>query len=533
MKALVGKWLIFVVLMSVTVLLAGDWRRADYWLLAGLFVPKEVKGNDKVLLIELPDVDPDDASSKAFRELLGRTLAALAQRRPAQVGVDIAVMEGGAALPAVAEGISALHTANVPVYFGILPDVDPAALAGSIYRESALTGVGHTELQLGAGLAVFRSVVKQGSTGKEYPFLPALLAEVDAWNLPEYRVFRVPRVRTAPLGLRIDADLEQLPSRLAGFRVIVASSERECRAHRSGDGSALCPGPGSLSLWSGPELLVWSLSDLLAMGEGKALQPVNQPLWVLASALCAAAFGLVAHLLGVRAAGRWWSPTRLARRLPIVDLSALLAVLMVLAMAEWLLVQLGWVLPPVFAMLTALIAVGLCHWHSRSHLADILVTLTRRASDDQLKAEVDVFVSYSHEPGNAAWVEREIVTPLRAMKLTDGRTLRLFFDKGSITVGQDWFRRINLSMLGSRSFLCVWSDDYLERDYCRWELDYAFPRAARRDFLFLPVACLATPPGSAYAQYLQVRQYVDARSGRPFIEEIEAALRAHLDGART
>lgn len=532
MKSLVAKWLVFVVITGLAVLLAGDWRRADYWLLAGVFVPEEANPDDTVLLVELPDLDPQDASSKAFRELLGRTLEALAQRRPVQVAVDIAVMEGGAALPRVAQGIAALRAANVPVYFGVLPNLESAALAASVYRESALTGVGHTQLRLGAGLAVFRSVATQRGTGKEYPFLPALLAGVDAWTLPEYRVFRVPKARPAPLGLKIDPSLQQLPSRLAGITVIVASSERECRAHRSGQRSALCPGEGSPSIWSGPELLVWSLSDLLAMREGKALQPVSEPLWVLASALCAAGLGLVAHLLGVRLAGRVWSPTQLSRRLAVVDLGALLAVLLLLAGVEWLLVQLGWVLPPVFAALTAITALALCHWHSRSNLAEILGALTRRASDDQLKAEVDVFISYSHDPENAAWVEREIVGPLRRMKLDDGRTPRLFFDKGSITIGQDWFRRINLSILGSRAFLCIWSDDYLERDYCRWELDYAFPRAARRDFLFLPVSRLSAPPGPAYAQYMQVRQYIDANARATFFEEVEAALRAHLDAAR-
>ena len=117
------------------------------------------------------------------------------------------------------------------------------------------------------------------------------------------------------------------------------------------------------------------------------------------------------------------------------------------------------------------------------------------------------------------------------MTLAGGRPLRLFFDQGSITVGQDWFRRINLGILGSRCFLCVWSDDYLERDYCRWEIDYAFPLAARRNFLFLPVAHLSAgaTPGPAYAPYLQARQCVDAALQPDFMATVQSALRAHLD----
>jgi len=143
----------------------------------------------------------------------------------------------------------------------------------------------------------------------------------------------------------------------------------------------------------------------------------------------------------------------------------------------------------------------------------------------------DVFISYSHAPENAAWVEREIVESLRAMKLPDGRTLRLFFDKSSITGGDDWFERINLSILGSRCFLCIWSDDYLERDHCLWELKYAFPRAARKDFLFMPIAKLSdgAQPGAAYAQYLQARQYIDAVARPDFIDELKTILQRHLE----
>ena len=128
------------------------------------------------------------------------------------------------------------------------------------------------------------------------------------------------------------------------------------------------------------------------------------------------------------------------------------------------------------------------------------------------------------------WVEREIVEPSRARTLPGGRELRLFFDKSSITGGDGWFERINLSILGSRCFLCVWSDDYLERDCCLWELKYAFPRAARKDFLFMPIANLSggAQPGKEYAQYLQARQYIDAVARPDFINELKTILARHF-----
>ena len=55
----------------------------------------------------------------------------------------------------------------MPVYFGILPELEPKALADAVYRQSALAGVGHTQLHLGSGLVVFRSVVERPRTGNE------------------------------------------------------------------------------------------------------------------------------------------------------------------------------------------------------------------------------------------------------------------------------------------------------------------------------------------------------------------------------
>lgn len=535
MKSLLLRWAVFVALGVTAMLLARDWRPADHWLFAHFFMPANDQSHPGILLVELPDVGADDLSSRAFRELLAATLQQLALRGPEQVAVDVAVLEGGAALPALTDAVAALLKARVKVYFGVHPGLDASQpLAAAIYRDAGLTGVGHTQLHLGGGLVFFPSVVDRPGSGAQLAFLPALLAGKavpDPFSLPPQQVIRVPRHgRLADkLLLTEHPDWAAVLPRtgLAGRTVIVASSARECR--QPGEASICKTGPGAVA-WSGPELLVWALTDLWRGRDAGATRPVDRPAWVLVAALSAAATGLVAHLLGLRLAGRHWAPSLLARRLWLVDALAFSTVLAMLAVAEWLLIQLGWLLPPTFPVLATLIAVGVCHWHSRAHLGELLAALTRHASAESLASELDVFISYSHAPGNAAWVEQHIVGPLRKMTLADGRPLRLFFDQGSITVGQDWFRRINLGILGSRCFLCVWSDDYLERDYCRWEIDYGFPLAARRNFLFLPVAHLSAgaTPGPAYAPYMQVRQYVDAALQPDFMATVQAALRAHL-----
>lgn len=528
MKSLIGKWVAFVALITIAMLTASDWRQADYWLFANLFMPAQNKPDSRIVLLELPDVGANDPSSREFRKLLGDTLKELARRHPKQVAVDVAVMAGGEGGEAIADGMRSLFNANIPLFFGIHPGIAPDELSREVYGESRLAGVGHTELRLGRGLAFFRSVTVQPYTGKEFAFLPALLAGADAWSLPEYQVFGVPKDSTRPLGLR----LAQLPDSLREMTIVVASSERECRQSRTDEAhAAVCAQGSTARPWSGPELLVWSLSDLMQRGASGLRQPISNPWWMLAAAMATAAMTFVIFLLGMRLLGRVWSPTQLMRRLWIIGGGTLTVVVVLLALGEWLVVLLGWVFPPTFPLLASLITIGICYQHSRANLAELLNEITRRATDNALKAEVDVFISYSHAPENAAWVEREIVAPLREMTLANGRQLRLFFDKSSITVGQDWFKRINLSILGSRCFLCVWSDDYLERDYCRWELDYAFPRAARHDFLFLPVAHMSNGalPGAAYAQYLQARQFIDAASREHWMDEIKSALRHHLE----
>lgn len=530
MKALLFKLALFAGLLVLAMLTATDWRRLDHAVFARMLAPADAAHPD-VRLVELPDLDPADSQSARLRAQLGQTLLDLARRRPAKVAIDIQIDARGGPLADVVQGLDALRAANVPVYLVIDPKATPEDLAPEVYGHGAVAAVGHSRLQLDGRMAYYQPLLRRsrGGVGKTYEFLPALLAGVPVEDLPAYQVFGTPPLASSSLG----QSLAQLPEALREQIVIVASSDRECRMNRGGSNQALCRGAAGSHAWSGPELLVWALTDLLQRDKRRVLRPVYEPAWMLVAALACAGWATAAHALLLRRAGRSWSPTVLSRRLGAVSAAALAAALAALALAGWLLLQLGWLLPPTFALIAAAAAVLLCHWHARQRLVDTLAATDRRAADNQIAADVDVFISYSHAPGNGAWVEQEIVRPLQAMRLSDGRALRIFFDRNDITVGQQWFSRINLSILGSRCFLCVWSDDYMERDYCRWELEYAYPRAARADFLFLPVSRLAPQQlaAPAYAQYLQVRQCIDAAARPDFFEEIRQALQRHLDAA--
>jgi hypothetical protein len=499
------------------------------------FLVPAAKPDDSLLLVEMPDLDPADRTSTRFRAKIGQALADIARRRAARVVIDIQIEAGGGPLNDVVKGLDDLYAANTSVFLVADPDAGADTLAPEVYRHRGVAGVGHSRLRLDGALGVFKPVedATVGMVRKSLKFLPLLVVDIDSEALKGYQVFATPAL-VADSGLGIP--LERLNESLPGKTVILASSQRECRVHNTGtdlrdDDKSLCRGPAGSREWSGPDLLIWSLTDLVQRDQQRIRKPVQEGAWILAVALVCAGIGIVTHAMAVRWAGRGWSPTVLCARLPAVSAGAWATVVVMLALIESLLLHLGWLMPPTFPLIALTLSMVICHWHMREHFGAMLASFNRRSADHELAADYDVFVSYSHSTGHGAWVDSEIVAPLRTLRLSDGRALRVFFDRDEIRVGEQWFSRINLSILGSRCFLCVWSEDYLERDYCRWELDFAYPRAARPDFLFLPVSRLG-PNGLAdprYEQYLQARQFIDAFQRPDFFAELGDAVLRHLD----
>jgi hypothetical protein len=108
--------------------------------------------------------------------------------------------------------------------------------------------------------------------------------------------------------------------------------------------------------------------------------------------------------------------------------------------------------------------------HVRAVMDDALLP-TSDAAD--IAAYYDVFISYSHEPSNVAWVNEHIYQPLLALRKADGQALRIFMDKSELSVGMLWFRKLAHSIQESAIFLPVYSLDYFERGYCLWESEVA------------------------------------------------------------
>jgi TIR domain len=108
--------------------------------------------------------------------------------------------------------------------------------------------------------------------------------------------------------------------------------------------------------------------------------------------------------------------------------------------------------------------------HVKAVLDDALLPV---GGGTDVESYYDVFVSYSHDPDNVAWVNEHVYQPLMALRKTDGQALRVFMDKSELTVGMLWFRKLAHSIQETAVFLPIYSRDYFQRGYCLWESEVA------------------------------------------------------------
>ena len=123
---------------------------------------------------------------------------------------------------------------------------------------------------------------------------------------------------------------------------------------------------------------------------------------------------------------------------------------------------------------------------------------TRQANDADYR--YDVFISYASE--EREWVRDHVFRPLRQCRRQDGRPPKIFFDvsrEGGIDAGQQFVEALTEALHSSRHIVPVFSELYLRKDFCDWELSQAFrlDPAARRHLL-VPILMDAsvTPPAS-------------------------------------
>ena len=140
------------------------------------------------------------------------------------------------------------------------------------------------------------------------------------------------------------------------------------------------------------------------------------------------------------------------------------------------------------------------------------------ADPDGQTARYDVFISYSRTPENAQWVKEYVFEPLRKFRDERGQTLRIFFDTQSIKTGSSWYGTLVEAINSSRHFVAIYSADYFDKKFCRFEMERAaIKRVHQSDFIVPILREPVTVPGE-----FDHIQYIDARTNPDFITVVLA-----------
>jgi hypothetical protein len=133
----------------------------------------------------------------------------------------------------------------------------------------------------------------------------------------------------------------------------------------------------------------------------------------------------------------------------------------------------------------------------------------------------DVFISYARE--DTKWVKENLYNRLEMCRTSDGKRPRIFFDVGDtgIRVAQNWMDSIVRAIQTCRKFVAVYSEYYLRKEMCLYELENAHVRDPRgRLGIFTPI--LIDPMAARLIPLsVQLIQYCSTSSPNWFDEVLE------------
>jgi hypothetical protein len=451
--------------------------------------------------------DNDPATTEAFRHDIARALRTLAAlpTPPEAVVLDVSISSlplGLDELGAALDELIARQTqvfAAVALYKSIDGELDPDFMRFHARRQiyDRLSGkYGHTELNV-KGRAVWflpclpLDAARPRAGGSCVPALAVSVAE----SLGRRNYDRSPEQRPVVVDMGTGEDL-------AEHRWMLQRDSGAIVRHGTPTGGSAQVGNalahklviignleydrvGLLGDRAGTEVLGWTLADQIAPAGAARLKMLTHPAWLLS----------LTAIFTVLALSTFSTLRRRVAALRL-NLVAVWAVSLVLVLALLALVvvglrvALGAVYPQVtFVALAVLYAVSLTAHRVRMDLRERAMqedvsTGTQAAPTDAY----DVFLSYSRTPKeNAAWVVENLYGSL-SKQVVDGRPLRVFFDQTSIRVGTAWYFRLAESIQGSRCFVAVYSDEYFQKDFCKFEMGKAAVRLIKdRHFAVVPI----------------------------------------------
>jgi len=519
-RRLVAPVAAFVAVMALLAL-AGVHRAFDYRAFRAL--TREPAGalalSDEIRVVDVPYPESlrqrgDPALYRARLADLLETLAADPVHLPRIVVLDVWFSKDDRGLDALAAAIATLERAKVRTYASFNPDAEGKTGFDALMQQHArplyeqrLAGYGHTRMELRhgilsyprelafpspAGTRVLRALPSTVARDLQWPdaFAGAsLVVPVGDERAVDERTVAFVHEAGQPRGGRFVAAGGAPAPDLRGAVLVVGSTAEDVHAGAP---------------QAGPKLLAWALDDA-RKGHRNARVPLDSP-GILAGLIVA-----VALVTAMAIALLFKTVTRLQTKpawLAVAGSAAGLAALLAVSTAAF---ALGHVVPAGLPLLAVALA-GLLGWrYARTFLA---------SGAAEGAGTWDVFISYSR--AHADWVASQLHAPLAAARRPDGRPLKVFFDRGSIGIGEAFTAKYMWAIVDSRVFVPVFSADYYGRNHCRNEMDLAYKRHVDRR---LRIAPLALEPG-AVPEIYAVLNTIDVTARPDFIDELLRAVLA-------
>ena len=514
------RYLLLYVALMAAIALTPFWREADWRVFGALNHTNAPAWPPQWLIIDVPYVDTSDNPTR-FREQMAAVLSRLAETsRPRLVVIDVYFSSDSRGLPLVDAALAKLRAAGVPTYAAINPldtsgNLDPKfmdAHAASVYH-TRLDGFGHTQFEFGGHTLKYDPYLLL-SKSLAVPALAITVAEqqfgrpivgstvpliVNVGSTKTVAMNTVHAVRSANGSVAFSG--AQGVVDLAGKNVLIGSLDKD-RSPYAGR--------------SGPELLAWALIERTGGADTVSAQRPLTNGWVLLGLM------IVIPALSVAANFRLRRLSFIARYGPWGGTAAAITLgLALIALWVALTFLLGHVYPRVTLVAISVIAANLVTGLAARQLAlrralEVQVT----ADPDGQTANYDVFISYSRTPENAQWVMKHVFEPLRKFRDERGRPLRIFFDTQSIKTGSSWYATLVESINSSRHFVAIYSADYFDKKFCRFEMERAaIKRVHQSDFIVPILREPVTVPGE-----FDHIQHIDARTNPDFITVVLAQI---------
>lgn len=132
--------------------------------------------------------------------------------------------------------------------------------------------------------------------------------------------------------------------------------------------------------------------------------------------------------------------------------------------------------------------------------------------------EFDVFISYSRSKSD--WVKTNLYNPLKDFNKPDGSKLKIFFDEDEIGIGEHFTTKYMRSIIDSKLFIPVMSEDYYKKNHCRNEMDIAIKRKVEK---LIGIFMIAFDYKCVPEEFTHIN-FVDLNKGTDFMSLLEKEL---------